>query len=520
VIGQVVVAFPALVALSWKECFGLTVLLLVLLTVLERSHATVAAGSVVVAAGAAALAGGSDGLAVAWLSVPLRVLGTALVVMQLVVVAMVTVRHRPRPGVLLTAGLTCLAVGGVVGITGLLLAPGATLRSAYPLLSVGLLLAAVSSSGGDPPAGGWLLVAAVVPLVLGSGKLMAGRIVAARDREGGWDEMVAHYQRAIWLDPTGLAPRRELAHSLSMAGRVEAALEVLRDAAGLTGLDVPSPAMRAVSEAEVGLWSHAAFTLMPKGEPAGRDWEELGSRLRSEVESRRTASRAHLNMAWYLRLSGRSDESAEVLRTALLAGPRLRGLHYNLGIILEEKRLKTLAQLEFEAEVALYPDSPDAWLKVADEESGATVETLLEAEMMHATVGRPAETGWGLFGEGELQGGFFLPEGGWRALGVVARGSKAENVWPVMSVWLDESEAGKWLVCGTAWTSYWLAGRFAPGAHLIRVRFENDFTSADASEDRNLWVDKIVVTPAQQTAAPDSLLARLGLERVRLVGRG
>jgi hypothetical protein len=36
--------------------------------------------------------------------------------------------------------------------------------------------------------------------------------------------MVAHYQRAIWLDPTGLAPRRQLAHSLSMAGRVEAAL--------------------------------------------------------------------------------------------------------------------------------------------------------------------------------------------------------------------------------------------------------------------------------------------------------
>ena len=108
--------------------------------------------------------------------------------------------------------------------------------------------------------------------------------------------------QSVWLDPTGLAPRRELAHTMAMSGRVEEALGVLEEAAGLKGLDVPTPTLRAISEAEVGLWSHAVFTLFPDGRAAGREWEELGDLLSSEVEVRPAASQAHLNMAWFLRL--------------------------------------------------------------------------------------------------------------------------------------------------------------------------------------------------------------------------
>lgn len=515
----VIVALLALGVLGWKECMGLGLLILVLVLVLDRTFAAVAAGAAVVAAGTAAVAARTDGLAVAWFGGVMRVATVAVLVVQVCTIAALAWKCRPRRGSLLTGGATCVAVGLLVGMMGAVLGRWSSLATAYPLVSCGLFLMAASSCRAPRPARSLLVVVAAIPVLLGAGKLVAGRIVAARDPTGTWDDLVAHYQRAVWLDPTGLAPRRELAYNLATGGRVAAALAVLESAVGLDGVEAASARMRAVTEAEVGLWSHAVFSMVPDASFGGGEWDELGALLAAEVESRRSASRAHLNLAWYLRLSDRQEEAAEVLREALLAGPQLRGLHYNLGLLLEDMRLKSLARMEFEAELVVFQDSPDAWLQAAtDTAYSQQADTLLDIESMRATVGKPAERGWGLYGEGELEGGFFLGEGGWRALGFVAQGSRADGVWPIMSVWLDQAEAGRWVVCGNAWTTYWLVGAFAPGAHSLRVRFENDYSTPDGSEDRNLWVDFVAIVPPKDSTSPEDLLARLGLERVRILG--
>ncbi len=517
-LAYVALAFPAFVALSWKECLGLGVAILLLAFLMDESVAATAASAATVAAGAAALAGGTDGLNALWFRVLVHVARVGMAGAQLGILAVLIFRLHPRRGARLTAGATCVAIGLFIVAATVVLGEWSALGVAYAAGSAGLFLVATSAWSAMIPRRRMLLALMVVPLLMGAGKLGAGRIVAARDPKGGWDDLVAHYQRAVWLDPTGLAPRRELAYSFAAGGKVATALEVLQTAVGLNGLEVPSRRMRAVSEAEVGLWSHAVFAFLQNDRLAGQDWEELGALLTGEVDTHRSASRAHLNMAWYLRLSGREEEATEVLREALLAGPNLRGLHYNLGLLLEDMRLKSLASMEYEAEAILFPDSPDAWLKRSDRSVESQGDTLLEAESMEATVGKPAEDGWGLYGEGELRGGFFLNAGGWRAIGVVAQGSRAEEMWPIMTVWLDGTEAGRWVVCGRSWIAYWLVGAFAPGAHTIRVRFENDCSSPDGSEDRNLWVDRVITVLPTGAEPREDLLGRLGLERVRIFG--
>jgi tetratricopeptide (TPR) repeat protein len=515
----VFIALTAVVALSWKECVGLAVFVALLALLRDRTLAAATVGAVAVTAGTAAVVARGDGAGVAWFATLMRTITVVVVAAQLVLVAAGVWKSRPRRGPLLTAALTCVALGLLSAATGLVLGAWSSIGVAYPLLSCGLFLIAVSPGAVRVPGRALLVSVAAFPLLVGVGKLSAGRIVATRDPRGGWDDMVAHYQRAVWLDPTGLAPRRELAYSLAAGGRVGAALSILEGAMGLRGLDVGSPRMRAIAEAEVGLWSHAVFSMAPSARFEGQEWLELGGLLADEVESRRAASRAHLNLAWYLRLSDREEEAAEVLRQALLAGPQLRGLHYNLGLLLEDMSLSSLAAMEFEAESLVFPDSPDTWLRDSPEtEHAGHLDTLLEAESMRATVGKPFEEGWGLYGAGELEDGFFLEDGGWRALGVVAQGSRADGVWPIMTVWLDQSEAGRWVVCGDSWTPYWLVGGFAPGAHSLRVRFENDYSSPDGSEDRNLWVDKVVMVRPTGAEPLEELLGKLCLERVRILG--
>jgi nucleotide-binding universal stress UspA family protein len=72
---------------------------------------------------------------------------------------------------------------------------------------------------------------------------------------------------------------------------------------------------------------------------------------------------------------------------------------------------------------------------------------------------------------------------------LVASGTPALGVYPLVEVAIDGKLAGQIQLTGGAWRSYFLDLDLPPGAHELRLSFVNDFCTA--TEDRNLLLDKV-----------------------------
>jgi len=75
-------------------------------------------------------------------------------------------------------------------------------------------------------------------------------------------------------------------------------------------------------------------------------------------------------------------------------------------------------------------------------------------------------------------------------LALVARGSPAEGVYPIVAISLGQKELGRVELTSSAWRTYPLAADLPQGPHDLRLTFTNDLTAA--GEDRNLYLDKLV----------------------------
>jgi hypothetical protein len=112
-----------------------------------------------------------------------------------------------------------------------------------------------------------------------------------------------------------------------------------------------------------------------------------------------------------------------------------------------------------------------------------------EAETMTHSTGGTVTGGWNLWSNGYVQTTSSVTFSSASTLAVTARGTVASGVYPRMTVSVGSTSLGSVTVNSTAWAVY----RFnvpAGASGTIRVTFDND--AQTSTEDRNLYVDKVV----------------------------
>ena len=85
-----------------------------------------------------------------------------------------------------------------------------------------------------------------------------------------------------------------------------------------------------------------------------------------------------------------------------------------------------------------------------------------------------------------------FPATGTYIIGVVARGTPCEGVYPVVRVAIDGRALGTIGVPDDRWHTVTTFGRVEQGRHKVSVAFTNDASNPPA-EDRNLYVDKVLI---------------------------
>ncbi|MCR4412759.1 MAG: hypothetical protein NUV77_10080, partial [Thermoguttaceae bacterium] len=83
---------------------------------------------------------------------------------------------------------------------------------------------------------------------------------------------------------------------------------------------------------------------------------------------------------------------------------------------------------------------------------------------------------------------------------LVAAGTPAAGVFPLVEIHLDGQKAGRVQLASRSWRSYPMTLDLPAGRHELSLHFVNDYSSA--AEDRNLMLDKAAFYPEEQTAAP------------------
>lgn len=95
---------------------------------------------------------------------------------------------------------------------------------------------------------------------------------------------------------------------------------------------------------------------------------------------------------------------------------------------------------------------------------------------------------------GYISGPFECAHAGQYAFRFYARGTPAEGVFPIFEVAVDGATVGQVALRSDSWQSYPMVVDVTPGRHELRLSFIND--AQRGSEDRNLWLGRVEVTPA------------------------
>jgi len=122
--------------------------------------------------------------------------------------------------------------------------------------------------------------------------------------------------------------------------------------------------------------------------------------------------------------------------------------------------------------------------------------TTYEAETMYHSTGGAVSGGWNIWSNGYIQTSHAFTAGV-STITVHARGTPAGGVWPRMRVSVGGVDIGQVTVAASAWTAYAFSPSLDAGTRTIRVAFDND--AIIAGEDRNLLVDKVVVSGGSTT---------------------
>ncbi len=133
----------------------------------------------------------------------------------------------------------------------------------------------------------------------------------------------------------------------------------------------------------------------------------------------------------------------------------------------------------------------------AEFQAGAAA-TVIEPVTFEPQPGLPwfrRESGTAYMGaSGYIAGPFECARAGQYVFRFSARGTPVEGVFPVFEVSVDGAKVGQVELKSDGWRSYPVTVDVTPGRHELRLSFIND--AQRGSEDRNLWLGRIEVTPA------------------------
>ncbi|MCK5581374.1 MAG: VCBS repeat-containing protein [Candidatus Omnitrophica bacterium] len=129
-----------------------------------------------------------------------------------------------------------------------------------------------------------------------------------------------------------------------------------------------------------------------------------------------------------------------------------------------------------------------------------TFPVTLEAEDMPTkTTGGSTSDGWNIWSNGYIEDSLDFNSGGMFEFEIVAKGSYAGGAWPNMELRLDQVNQASFTVNSSSWKSYIVELYVASGVHKVAAAFTNDYY-VPGVEDRNLYVDKIIIRPVEAVA--------------------
>jgi hypothetical protein len=91
-----------------------------------------------------------------------------------------------------------------------------------------------------------------------------------------------------------------------------------------------------------------------------------------------------------------------------------------------------------------------------------------------------------------------FPESREYVIGVVARGTPVDGVYPIGEVRVGGRSLGSISVRSNEWATYTTFGHVEAGTHAVEIAFTND-ASKPPNEDRNMYVKSLLVAPAEAT---------------------
>jgi hypothetical protein len=91
-----------------------------------------------------------------------------------------------------------------------------------------------------------------------------------------------------------------------------------------------------------------------------------------------------------------------------------------------------------------------------------------------------------------------FPKSGEYVIGVVARGTPVDGVYPIGEVRVGGRSLGSISIRSNEWATYTTFGHVEAGTHPVEVAFTND-ASKPPNEDRNMYVRSLLVAPAEAT---------------------
>lgn len=201
-------------------------------------------------------------------------------------------------------------------------------------------------------------------------------LATALQDAGRTDEAIAHYRRAIAIQPDYAPAYNNLGVVLRANGSVDAAIDSYQQALAVRGdypdahynlanalLDKNKPA-EAAEHFKIALQSipdsaGASNNLGIALAAEGRHEDAINA-FRAAVAAEPSSAKAHRNLGDSLTAAGRIDEGVGELRKAIALDPNDPDAHYNLGsVLLENDRLDD-AISEFQATLKLEPQSAEA----------------------------------------------------------------------------------------------------------------------------------------------------------------
>jgi polyvinyl alcohol dehydrogenase (cytochrome) len=108
--------------------------------------------------------------------------------------------------------------------------------------------------------------------------------------------------------------------------------------------------------------------------------------------------------------------------------------------------------------------------------------------------------GWNQWSNGEAGMPLTLQDAQSVSLAIRARGSIADNVWPIMQLKVDGVVLASWDVVGGNYATYSDLTTLSAGTHTIAIAFTND--ARTSTQDRNLYLDFLDVTLGDAGTSP------------------